>query len=46
MPELCELDGMNRKTGYQWSERYLRRGPQGREERSRKPGSRPNQIPE
>ncbi len=37
---------MSRKTGYKWIERYLRLGPHGPEERSRQPGSSPNQTPE
>jgi putative transposase len=44
--ELCELYGISRKTGYKWIERYLRLGPHGLDERSRKPGSSPNQTPE
>ena len=44
--ELCELYGISRKTGYKWIERYLRLGPHGLEERSRKPGSSPTQTPE
>jgi putative transposase len=43
--ELCELYSISRKTGYKWIERYLRLGPHGLEERSRKPGSSPNQTP-
>jgi putative transposase len=44
--ELCELYGIRRKTGYKWIERYLRLGPHGLEERSRKPGCSPTQPPE
>lgn len=44
--ELCELYGISRKTGYKWIERYLENGPQGLEERSRRPGACPNQTPE
>jgi putative transposase len=44
--ELCELYGISRNTGYKWIERYLRLGPHGLDERSRKPGSSPNQTPE
>jgi putative transposase len=43
--ELCELYGVSRKTGYKWIERYLTSGPLGLEDRSRKPGSSPNQTP-
>lgn len=46
MSELCQLYGVSRKTGYKWIERYLAEGPQGLEERSRQPGSHPNQTPE
>lgn len=44
--ELCQLYGISRKTGYKWIERYLENGPQGLEERSRRPGASPNQTPE
>ncbi len=39
--ELCELYGIARKTGYKWIERYLRCGPAGIEERSRRPHESP-----
>jgi putative transposase len=35
--ELCELYGISRKTGYKLIDRYLRLGPQGLEELSRRP---------
>ena len=44
--ELCALYGVSRKTGYKWIDRYLERGPQGLEERSRRPRSSPNHTPE
>jgi transposase InsO family protein len=44
--ELCDLYGVSRKTGYKWIERYLRCGPAGLEERSRKPRVSPNATPE
>jgi transposase InsO family protein len=44
--ELCELYSVSRKTGYKWIERYLTSGPSGLEDRSRKPGSSPNQTPQ
>jgi putative transposase len=44
--ELSQLYGISRKTGYKWIERYLESGPQGLEERSRRPGTSPNQTPE
>lgn len=40
--ELCDLYGVSRKTGYKWIDRYLRQGPAGLEERSRKPRVSPN----
>jgi len=40
--ELCQLYNVSRKTGYKWIERYLRSGPAGLEERSRKPRCSPN----
>ena len=40
--ELCELYNVSRKTGYKWIERYVRSGPAGLEERSRKPRHSPN----
>ena len=40
------LYGVSRKTGYKWIERYLQRGPQGLEERSRRPQRCPNQTSE
>ena len=42
--ELCELYGISRKTGYKWIDRYLRHGPAGLEERSRRPWRSPNQT--
>ena len=44
--ELCELDGISRKTGYKWIDRYLRQGPAGLEERSRRPRGSPNATSE
>ena len=38
--ELCALYGVSRKTGYKWIDRYLRHGPAGLEERSRRPRAR------
>jgi transposase len=46
MSELCDLYGISRKTGYKLVERYLKHGPSGLEERSRKPSSSPNHTPE
>ena len=42
--ELCDLYGVSRKTGYKWIDRYLRQGPAGLEERSRRPHVSPNQT--
>jgi putative transposase len=44
--ELCTLYGVSRKTGYKWIDRYLKSGPPGLEDRSRKPFSSPNQTPQ
>jgi len=44
LTELCALYGVARKTGYKWIDRYLRHGPAGLEERSRRPGRSPNQT--
>jgi transposase len=42
--ELCELYGISRKTGYKWIDRYVRHGPAGLEERSRRPRRSPRQT--
>src|SRR5262245_16842448 len=42
--ELCALYGVSRKTGYKWIDRYLRAGPAGLEEGSRRPRRSPNQT--
>jgi transposase InsO family protein len=44
--ELCDLYGISRKTAYKWIERYLRQGPAGLEERTRRPQSSPNRTPD
>src|ERR1044071_2975291 len=44
--DLCELYGISRKTGYKFIERYLRFGPQGLDELSRRPATCPNRTPE
>jgi transposase len=46
MSELCAAYGISRKTGYKWIDRYLRQGPAGLEERSRRPGRSPNETSE
>jgi putative transposase len=42
--ELCERYGVARKTGYKLIDRYLRHGPAGLKERSRKPHHSPNET--
>jgi putative transposase len=42
--ELCDRYGVSRKTGYKWIDRYLRRGPAGLENHSRRPHRAPNQT--
>jgi putative transposase len=44
--ELCECYGVSRKSGYKWLDRYLTHGPQGREERSRRPSTSPRHTPD
>ena len=44
--ELCDLYGVSRKTAYKWIDRYLRQGPAGLEERSRRRQGSPNQTAE
>ena len=40
--ELCTEYGISRKTAYKWIDRFIRRGPAGLEDRSRRPHSAPN----
>lgn len=42
--ELCDRYGVSRKTGYKGIDRYLRLGPAGLEEHSRRPHRAPNQT--
>ncbi len=44
--ELCAEYGIARKTAYKWIDRYIRRGPAGLEDRSRRPRVMPNTTPE
>jgi putative transposase len=44
--ELCDLYGVSRKTAYKWIDRYLRHGPAGLQEHSRRPEHSPNQTAE
>lgn len=41
MSALCEQYGISRETGYKWLNRYKREGPDGLEERSRRPKTSP-----
>ena len=43
--ELCALYSVSRKTGYKWIGHYLRLGPPGLDERSRRPRRASNQTP-
>jgi transposase InsO family protein len=43
--ELCDQYGISRKTGYKWIDRYLKEGPSGLCDRSRRPSSNPNSTP-
>jgi transposase InsO family protein len=45
LERLCQLYGVSRKTAYKWIDRYLRLGPAGLEERSRRPRHAPNETP-
>jgi len=40
--ELCAEYGIARKTAYKWIDRFIRRGPAGLEDRSRRPRRAPN----
>jgi transposase InsO family protein len=44
--ELCQFYHISRKTGYKWIDRYLKYGPAGLDERSRKPNTCPRQTPD
>jgi putative transposase len=44
--ELCDLYRVSRKTAYKWIDRYLRHGPAGLQEHSRRPQHFPNQTAE
>jgi transposase InsO family protein len=46
MTELCLLYNISRKTGYKWIDRYLRQGPAGLEDGSKRPRNCPHQTPE
>ena len=45
LTELSQLYGVSRKTAYKWIDRYLRLGPAGLEQRSRRPRHAPNETP-
>src|SRR5882757_1443502 len=42
--ELCAEYAISRKTAYKWIERFIRRGPAGLEDHSRRPRRSPNEI--
>jgi transposase InsO family protein len=42
MTEICDFYDVSTKTGYKWLERYMKFGPAGLEELSRKPHDSPN----
>jgi putative transposase len=44
--ELCQLYHISRKTGYKWIDRYLKYGPAGLDERSRRPNACPRRTPD
>ena len=44
--ERCELYGVSRKTGDTWIDRSRMHGPQGLEERSRRPSTSPRHTPD
>lgn len=46
MRALCKEYGICPTTGYKWLERYLREGPAGLEDRSRRPHNSPNRTSE
>lgn len=46
MTERCALSSVSRKTGYTWGDRALTHGPQGLEERSRRPSTAPRPTPD
>jgi hypothetical protein len=46
MTERCALDRVRRKTGDTWGKRALPHGPQGLEERSRRPHPSPRHMPD
>jgi transposase InsO family protein len=43
--DLCTEYGISRKTAYKWIARFIRRGPAGLEDRSRRPRTTPNATP-
>ena len=46
MSALCRRFEISRPTGYKWLRRYREEGPEGLEERSRRPDRSPNRTPE
>ena len=45
MSALCRRFNISRPTGYKWLRRYREEGPEGLEERSRRPNRSPNKTP-
>src|SRR5690606_22289335 len=43
--DLCDDYGISRKTAYKWIDRYLKQGPAGLEDGSRRPHNSPNSTP-
>jgi transposase len=44
MTALCQSFGVSRKTGYKWLDLYRKHGPEGLQERSRRPLSSPKRC--
>lgn len=44
--DLCKEFGISRKTGYKWKERFLQDGLKGLADKSRRPGTSPQQLGE
>ena len=43
--QICHEYGISRKTGYKWLRRYLEEGPEGLQDRSRRPHHSPQRTP-
>lgn len=44
--QLCKKYGVSRKTGYKWKKRFIEEGLSGLKDKSRRPGTSPNQVSE